>query len=158
MSDMRPPAEHDHVNTGEWPPVMAWLDSLADGGFYIPVGSRPPITRKDDHGTLHVCCGDRRCEDAAVGDTIVALDDGTFDVVHADQLAEAFRGQLAHAADSWKVDRRGWTRAQWIADVRRLFNDLDGSVLDLVNGHVQALLDEIDDGALPCSTCRRNVP
>jgi hypothetical protein len=56
------------------------------------------------------------------------------------EMTAAVRRQFAHAATSQRVDRRGWTREQWIADARRLFNDVDGSVLDLVNGHISALL------------------
>jgi hypothetical protein len=41
------------VNTGEWPPFMVWLDSLVAGGFHIPFGHRPPITRIKD-GSLNI--------------------------------------------------------------------------------------------------------
>ena len=62
-----------------------------------------------------------------------------------DQMAEAVRHQREHIAASMAVDRRGWTRQQWIDDAERLIGDLHGSVLDLVNGHVLALLAEIHD-------------
>jgi hypothetical protein len=62
-----------------------------------------------------------------------------------DQMADAVRNQREHVRASMAVDRRGWTRQQWIDDARRLMHDLDGSVLALVNGHVMALLDEVGD-------------
>jgi hypothetical protein len=62
-----------------------------------------------------------------------------------DQMAEAVRRQREHVVSSMHVDRRGWTRQQWVDDARKLMGDLDGSVLDLVNGHVGALLGQIDD-------------
>lgn len=57
-----------------------------------------------------------------------------------DQMAEAIRRQRSHVDRSHSIDRRGWTRRQWIEDARQQFGDADGSVLDLVNGHVSALL------------------
>jgi hypothetical protein len=60
------------------------------------------------------------------------------------QMAAAVRRQFDHAAASHKIDRRGWTREQWVADARRLLEELDGSVLDLLNGHVAYMLNEID--------------
>lgn len=62
-----------------------------------------------------------------------------------DPMREAIRYQLYHVAAAHRVDRRGWTRQQWIDDARRLFNDLDGSVVSLVNGHVSAMLAELDE-------------
>jgi hypothetical protein len=61
-----------------------------------------------------------------------------------EQMTTAVHRQLDHIAASHRVDRGGWTREQWVADARRLFEDLDGSVLDLVNGHVVYMLNEID--------------
>jgi len=58
---------------------------------------------------------------------------------------DPFAAQAAHAAASHRVVRLGWTREQWIADAQRLMNDPDGSVLDLVNGHVYALLAELKE-------------
>jgi hypothetical protein len=54
--------------------------------------------------------------------------------------------QLRHAEASHRIDRTGWTDEQWVEDARRLMGDLDGSVLDLVNGHVLALLRTVDKG------------
>lgn len=61
-----------------------------------------------------------------------------------EQMAEALRLQRDHVVASLAVDRRGWTRRQWVDDARRLMGDLHGSVLDLVNGHVVYMLNEID--------------
>lgn len=61
-----------------------------------------------------------------------------------EQMREAVSRQMKHVAAAHRIDRRGWTRKQWIDDARRLFTDLDGSVLDLVNGHISAMLAEID--------------
>lgn len=60
-----------------------------------------------------------------------------------DQMIEAVRRQREHVTASLAVDRRGWTRQQWIEDADRLMNDLDGSVMALANGHVTALLAEV---------------
>lgn len=62
-----------------------------------------------------------------------------------DQLAAAVHRQLQHAAASQAVNRRGWTDQQWIDDARSAIGDLDGSILDLVNGHVLALLRRLDE-------------
>lgn len=60
------------------------------------------------------------------------------------QAAEALQGQRDHVIASMNVDRSGWTRRQWIDDAERLMSDLDGSIVALVNGHVIALLDEVE--------------
>lgn len=67
------------------------------------------------------------------------------DVSLDDQVVTAARSQMDHVRASRRVDRRGWTRQQWIDDARIRFNDLNGSVLDLLNGHIAAMLDELDD-------------
>lgn len=56
---------------------------------------------------------------------------------------DPFRAQAAHVMASHAVDRSGWTRRQWVDDAKKLFNDADGSVADLVNGHIVALLAEM---------------
>ena len=69
----------------------------------------------------------------------------------SDQYVEAVRNQMEHVAASMRVDRTGWTDDQWIADARQLMGDIEGSVLDLLNGHVMAMLrrlDELPDGDL----------
>jgi hypothetical protein len=63
------------------------------------------------------------------------------------QMAAAIIRQLTHVAASHQIDRTGWTRQQWIDDARRLMGDADGSVLDLTNGHVMALLAELAQGS-----------
>jgi hypothetical protein len=41
------------LNDGDWPPIIAWLESLTDGPFAIPFGTVPKITRNKD-GTLNI--------------------------------------------------------------------------------------------------------
>lgn len=62
-----------------------------------------------------------------------------------EQMATAVHNQFQHAKAAHSVDRRGWPNAQWVADAQRLMCDLDGSVLDLLNGHVLALFEAIDE-------------
>jgi len=59
-------------------------------------------------------------------------------------MHDAIAAMVEHRARAQDVDRRGWTDRQWIADADRLMGDLNGSVLSLVNGHVLALLAEVD--------------
>lgn len=61
-----------------------------------------------------------------------------------DQWAEVIARQRDHVNASHRVDRRGWTDEQWIDDARQLMGDIDGSVLDLVNGHVMALIRAVE--------------
>jgi hypothetical protein len=61
----------------------------------------------------------------------------------ADATVDAFRAQRAHVDRSLAIDRTDWTRQQWIGDARKQMSDLDGSVMDLLNGHVTALLAEV---------------
>lgn len=61
-----------------------------------------------------------------------------------DQMAGAMRGMASHRAESMQVDRRGWTRAQWVADAKRLMNEPDGSVMSLMNGHAISFLVELE--------------
>ncbi len=63
----------------------------------------------------------------------------------SDQWGEVLARQRDHVNASHRVDRRGWTDQQWIDDARRLMDDIDGSVLDLVNGHVMKLLERLDE-------------
>lgn len=75
-----------------------------------------------------------------------------------DQMADAVRRQFDHATASRQIDRRGWTRRQWIEDARSQFGDLEGSVLDLVNGHVSAMLAAIPrDGQRHDQDMRREI-
>jgi hypothetical protein len=82
------------------------------------------------------------------------------------EMAAAIRRQMDACARSMEVDRRDWTRQQWIDDARRLMDEIDGAVTSLVNGHVMALLDAVaardtDQGAgaaVPlCPVCREPV-
>lgn len=61
-----------------------------------------------------------------------------------DQMREALNRQRDHVIASYHVDRRGWSRAEWVADAQRLMSEPDGSVMDLVNGHILALLAEVE--------------
>lgn len=40
-------------NSGEWKPIMDWLDQLAGGVLRVPFGSLPAVTRNDD-GSLNI--------------------------------------------------------------------------------------------------------
>lgn len=62
-----------------------------------------------------------------------------------DRMSEAVNAQRQHIQISHAVSRTGWTRQQWVDDAYAQFRDLHGSVLDLVNGHISALLAEVDD-------------
>lgn len=74
------------------------------------------------------------------------------------QTADAVRRQVEHVRASHSIDRRGWTRRQWIEDARNQFGDLEGSVLDLVNGHVSAMLAAIPrDGQRQDQEMRREI-
>lgn len=63
----------------------------------------------------------------------------------ADPMTEAIRAMQRHAARASGVDRRGWTTEQWAEDAKRLMDDIDGSIMSLVNGHVSALLRLVAD-------------
>lgn len=40
-------------NDGSWRPIIEWLDQLAEARLWrIPIGSHPPITRRDVDGAL----------------------------------------------------------------------------------------------------------
>lgn len=62
-----------------------------------------------------------------------------------EQMTAAVAAQRAHIAASRTVDRRGWSRAQWLADARNLMGALHGSVQSLMNGHVTAMLGRIGE-------------
>jgi hypothetical protein len=61
-----------------------------------------------------------------------------------DEMTEAVMRQMGQRVESMRVDRRGWTDAQWAEDARRLMNEPDGAVTSLVNGHVLGLIAELD--------------
>lgn len=65
-------------------------------------------------------------------------------MAEGDQMREAMMNMLEHRAAMTSVDRTGWTREQWVTDAQALMNDLHGSVQSLVNGHVLALIEELD--------------
>lgn len=62
-----------------------------------------------------------------------------------EQMADALKAQARHVVASQVIDRRGWERSQWLADAREQFQHEDGSVLDLCNGHVSAMLEALAD-------------
>lgn len=41
-------------NTGEWRPIIEWMESLVDGPLVIPFGSKPAITRDPETGVLRI--------------------------------------------------------------------------------------------------------
>jgi len=43
------------------------------------------------------------------------------------------------------MDRTDWTRADWVADAFEIMADEDGSAISMMNGHVKALLAEVED-------------
>jgi hypothetical protein len=49
------------------------------------------------------------------------------------------------AGGSGWVDRRAWTRQQWLDDARAIFNSVHGGAADLLNGHIMALFGELHD-------------
>lgn len=57
------------------------------------------------------------------------------------QMAEAAQRQMERRRASYSIDRKGWTRQQWIEDADRLMNEVDGAITSLVNGHIMHLLD-----------------
>ena len=64
----------------------------------------------------------------------------------SDQMVEAIKQQMKHIDASMRVNRTDWTDDQWIDDARKLMGDIEGSVLDLLNGHVVAMLRKLEDG------------
>jgi hypothetical protein len=51
---------------------------------------------------------------------------------------------MTHIAKSMRINRTGWTLKQWTTDAHKQFNELDGSIMSLTNGHVAALFREIE--------------
>lgn len=66
------------------------------------------------------------------------------DLMRSAQMRDAIQRQMEQSQRSKVVDRTGWTDEQWIDDARALMGHLDGAITSLVNGHVLALLREID--------------
>jgi peptidoglycan hydrolase CwlO-like protein len=62
-----------------------------------------------------------------------------------EEMAQAIRRQLDQRDESRQVDRTGWSRQQWLDDADERFNHIDGAITSLVNGHVVAMLAEIED-------------
>lgn len=62
-----------------------------------------------------------------------------------EQMEEAVGNMRRMFNTVQQVDRTGWTRAQWVAEAEVIMDDIDGSVLALLNGHVLAMLEELRD-------------
>jgi len=56
-------------NTGEWKPIIDWLDTLTDGPLTVPFGAKPAVTRNSD-GTLTIDTPEGRML-ANVGDWLI---------------------------------------------------------------------------------------
>lgn len=55
--------------TGDWPPIIEWLESLTGTGMAFQPGERPPITRNENRSlTIPTLQGDHL---AGVGDWII---------------------------------------------------------------------------------------
>jgi hypothetical protein len=91
-----------------------------------------------DEGEFCEAPVDQEMMEAAIRDRGVARE--------SDQLAEVVKRQQDRMMASGRVDRAGWTDAQWIEDARRLMNEPDGAITSLVNGHVMALLRTVSSG------------
>lgn len=65
-----------HLNTGEWKPVVEWLQQIAGSFFAFQPGTAPPITRNPD-GTLNVHTAEGVMR-ANVGDWIIQGVKGEF--------------------------------------------------------------------------------
>jgi hypothetical protein len=56
-------------NTGEWKPIMNWLDNLAGGYAEIPFETHPVITRNEDGSlAIETLEGVMRCD---IGDWVI---------------------------------------------------------------------------------------
>lgn len=95
-------------NTGEWAPIMEWLDELSGGRMVIPLGKRPPIIRNED-GTLSVT-NPAGTEKAQIGD-YVFLDavQGTFHVLPND-MVRRLRDTANGSPELRRGDNRGKSR------------------------------------------------
>ena len=64
------------LNGGEWRPIMEWLDATHGGRYPVPIGTTPPVTRRED-GSLRIVTleGVMTCE---VGDWLIRGVEGEF--------------------------------------------------------------------------------
>jgi hypothetical protein len=58
---------------------------------------------------------------------------------------EAVTRKYAHRDKVLMMDRKNWTRDQWVQDAFDIMADPDGSSISLMNGHVRALLSEVEE-------------
>jgi len=62
-----------------------------------------------------------------------------------DQMTRAIGNMKRLGGEVVLVDRTGWTREQWVAEAEEIMDDIDGSVLALLNGHIMAVFEELHD-------------
>lgn len=62
-----------------------------------------------------------------------------------EQMSAAVTRSVALSRDIASRSRKDWTREQWVAEAEEIMNDIDGSVLALLNGHILALFEELND-------------
>jgi predicted RNA-binding Zn ribbon-like protein len=61
------------------------------------------------------------------------------------QMTRAIGNMRRLAGEVEQIDRKDWTRAQWLTEAETIMDDIDGSVFSLLNGHIVALFEEIHD-------------
>jgi hypothetical protein len=62
-----------------------------------------------------------------------------------DQMVEAVGNMGRLHNEVMQVDRKGWTRRQWVDEAEEIMGDIDGSVLTLLNGHILAIFKELHE-------------
>lgn len=62
-----------------------------------------------------------------------------------DQMADAIGEMAKLTIDVRRRPRQEWTRAEWVAEAEEIMDDIHGSVVSLINGHVTALISEVHD-------------
>lgn len=80
---MKPTVVEAVENTGEWAPIIEWLDELVQGTYSVPFGSVPHITRKPD-GELMVRSHDEELVPVPIGGWIIFHDSTFYVYSHAD--------------------------------------------------------------------------
>ena len=62
-----------------------------------------------------------------------------------EQMSRAIGNMRRLSGEVVLVDRKDWTREQWVAEAEEIMDDIDGSVMSLLNGHINALFEELHD-------------